>query len=171
MQAAGYQFRYPVQRKIVSTRGEEIMKKKLLSFVIAAAMVMGIPAALGSAGLNMPDEVTVAPVTANAKTTTSSIGSTRNSSTKATVSAYGSFDVKAKKAVCTILLQEKYNGKWRTARGLSKTSYTKTVTNSYSISVSKSFTVKSGKVYRAQILFSDTNSSGEHLRVRYTGAF
>ena len=73
------------------------MKKKLLSFVIAAAMVMGIPAALGSAGLNMPDEVTVAPVTASAKTTTSSIGSTRNSSTKATVSAYGSFDVKAKK--------------------------------------------------------------------------
>lgn len=73
------------------------MKKKLLSFVIAAAMVMGIPAALGSAGLNMPDEVTVAPVTANAKTTTSSIGSTRNSSTKATVSAYGSFDRKAKR--------------------------------------------------------------------------
>ena len=32
------------------------MKKKLLSFVIAAAMVMGIPAALGSAGLNMPDD-------------------------------------------------------------------------------------------------------------------
>ena len=64
------------------------MKKKLLSFVIAAAMVMGIPAALGSAGLNMPDEVTVAPVTANAKTTTSSVGSTRKSATKATISAY-----------------------------------------------------------------------------------
>ncbi len=87
------------------------MKKKLLSFVIAAAMVMGIPAALGNAGLNMPDEVTVAPVTANAETTTSSIGSTRNSSTKATVSAYGSFDRKAKKQMYYIL-QEKHNGKW-----------------------------------------------------------
>lgn len=171
MQAAGYRFRYPVQRKIVSTRGEEIMKKKLLSFVIAAAMVMGIPAALGSAGLDMPDEVTVAPVTANAKTTTSSIGSTRNSSTKATVSAYGSFDRKAKKAVCTILLQEKRNGEWVLAKGLSKRSYTKTVYNSYSITASKSFTVKSGKVYRAKIIFTDTNSKGEYLRVRYTGAF
>lgn len=147
------------------------MKKKLLSFVIAAAMVMGIPAALGSAGLNMPDEVTVAPVTANAKTTTSSIGSTRNSSTKATVSAYGSFDLKAKKAVCTILLQEKSNGEWVLAKGLSKRSYTKTVYNSYSITASKSFTVKSGKVYRAKIIFTDKNSKGEYLRVRYTGAF
>ncbi len=171
MQAAGYRFRYPVQRKIVSTRGEEIMKKKLLSFVIAAAMVMGIPAALGNAGLNMPDEVTVAPVTANAETTTSSIGSTRNSSTKATVTAYGSFDRKATKATCSILLQEKHNGKWRSATGLSKTSYLKTVYKSYSITASKVFTVKAGKVYRARIVFTDKNSKGEYLRVRHTGAF
>ncbi len=147
------------------------MKKKLLSFVIAAAMVMGIPAALGSVGLNMPDEVTVAPVTANAKTTTSSIGSTRNSATKATVSAYGSFDRKAKKAVCTILLQEKHNGSWRSATGLSKKSHTKTVYKAYSIATSYKFTVKSGKVYRAQIVFTDENSTGKHLKVRYTGAF
>lgn len=171
MQAAGYRFRYPVQRKIVSTRGEEIMKKKLLSFVIAAAMVMGIPAALGSAGLNMPDEVTVAPVTANAKTTTSSISSKRNSSTKATVSAYGSFDRKASKAVCTIILQEKYNGEWRTARGLSTKSYSKTAYNTYSIMAAHKFTVKSGKVYRAKIVITDSNSKGDYLRVRYTGAF
>ena len=147
------------------------MKKKLLSFVIAAAMVMGIPAALGSAGLDMPDEITVAPVTANAETTTSSIGSTRNSATKATVSAYGSFDKKAKEAKCGIFLQEKYKGKWRTAQGLSKNSYTRTATNTYSITVSKAFTVKSGKVYRARIVFTDKNSSGTHMRVRYTGAF
>ena len=171
MQAAGNQFRYPVQRHIVSTRGEDIMKKKLLSFVIAAAMVMGIPAALGSAGLNMPDEVTVAPVTANAKTTTSSIGSTRNSSTKATVSAYGSFDKKATRAACAITLQEKYNGSWRSATGLSKKTHTKVEYNTYSIATSYKFTVKSGKVYRARIVFTDKNSSGEHLRVRYTGAF
>ena len=171
MHAAGYRFRYPVQRKIVSTRGEEIMKKKLLSFVIAAAMVMGIPAALGSAGLNMPDEITVTPVTANAKTTTSSVGSTRKSATKATVSAYGSFDLKASKAKCSIHLQEKYSGGWRTAKGLSTTGYTKTVYNSYSISLSKAFTVKSGKVYRAQIIFTDVNSKGSYIKTRYTGAF
>lgn len=93
------------------------MKKKLLSFVIAAAMVMGIPAALGSAGLNMPDEVTVAPVTANAKTTTSSIGSTRNSSTKATVSAYGSFDRKAKRQYALYYYRKSVteNGSWQKA--------------------------------------------------------
>ena len=147
------------------------MKKKLLSFVIAAAMVMGIPAALGSAGLDMPDEITVAPVTANAKTTTSSMSSKRHSPTKATVSAYGSFDRKATKAVCTILLQEKYNGEWRTARGLSKKSYTKTTYDTYSIVAAYKFTVKSGKVYRARIVFTDHNSNGDYLRVRYTGAF
>ncbi len=147
------------------------MKKKLVSFVIAAAMVLGIPAAMGSAGIEMPEDTAIAPVTASAKTTTSSIGSTRISSTKANVSAYGSFDKKAKKAVCTILLQEKYNGKWRTATGLSKTSYTRTVKNTYSLTVSKTFSVKSGKVYRARITFTDENSSGKHLKVRYTGAF
>lgn len=147
------------------------MKKKLLSFVIAAAMVMGIPAALGSAGLNMPDEVTVAPVTANAKTTTSSVGSTRKSATKATISAYGSFDRKATKAICTVVLQEKYSGGWRLARGLSQSSYTKKSYDTYSITVSKSFTVKSGKVYRAKVIFTDVNSKGEHIWVRYTGSF
>lgn len=147
------------------------MKKKLLSFVIAAAMVMGIPAALGSAGLNMPDEVTVAPVTANAKTTTSSMSSKRHSPTKATVSAYGSFDRKASEAVCTIALQEKYNGEWRTARGLSKKSYTKTAYDTYAIAASYKFTVKSGKVYRARIVFTDVNSKGQYLKVRHTGAF
>ena len=147
------------------------MKKKLVSFVIAAAMVLGIPSAMGSAGIEMPEDTAIAPVTASAKTTTSSIGSTRISSTKASVSAYGSFDKKAKKAVCTIALQEKNNGKWRSATGLTKKSYTKTATSTYSISASHKFTVKSGKVYRAKIIITDKNSSGEFLKVRYTGAF
>ena len=160
----------PVNFLFFNERRKE-MKKKLVSFVIAAAMVLGIPAAMGSAGIEMPEDTAIAPVTASAKTTSNAIGSTRISSTKASVSAYGSFDKKAKEAVCTIGLQEKYNGSWRSATGLSKKSYTKTVKNASSISASYKFTVKKGKVYRAKIVFTDTNSSGSYIKVRYTGAF
>lgn len=147
------------------------MKKKLFSFVIAAAMALGIPAAMGTANINIFDEAGISPIVAEASVSTSSIGTTRHSKTSGTVSAYASFDRKASKAICTIQLQEKYNGKWRKATGLTVVTYKKIVYNSYSISTSRKFTLKSGKVYRAKIVFTDFNSTGTHYKTRYTGSF
>lgn len=102
---------------------------------------------------------------------TSSINASRYSNTSGNVGAYASFTKKASKATCSITLQEKYNGSWRTATGLSVRAYVKTVYNTTSIGASKTFTLKSGKVYRAKITFSDTNSSGTYYKIRYTGSF
>ena len=84
---------------------------------------------------------------------------------------HASFDEKATKATCTIILQEKYNGSWRTATGLPAYSYVKSASNTYTISASKAFTLKSGTVYRAKVVFADTNSSGTHYQSKYTGSF
>lgn len=151
------------------------MKKRLLTFVMAAAMVLSMPTALFAAEQNTPDPgaVTAADggVIAPQTTTTSNVGATRISSTSGSVSAYASFDIKATKATCTITLQEKYNGSWRTATGLPAYSYVKTEYNTYSVAASKTFTLKSGTVYRAKIVFADTNSSGTHYTTKYTGSF
>lgn len=147
------------------------MKKKLLSFIIAAAITFGIPAAIGSTEIKLPSDSPLSPAVAEATTTTNSIGTSRHSATSGTVSAYASFDCKAKKAVCTIELQEKYKDAWRTAKDIPTVIYTKIVYDSYSITASKKFALKSGKVYRAKIVFSDKNSSGTHYKTRYTGAF
>ena len=152
------------------------MKKRLLTFIMAAAMVLSIPTALFAAEQNTP-EPGAATVTADGgaiapqSTTSSDVGASRSSSTSGSVTAYASFDKKATKATCTIILQEKYNGSWRTATGLPAYSYVKTVSNAYSITASKSFTLKSGTVYRAKVVFSDTNSDGTHYTTRYTGSF
>ena len=147
------------------------MKKKLFSFVIAAAIALGIPASLGAADINISDESGISPIVAEASVSTNRIGTTRHSGTSGTVSAYASFDRKASKAICTIQLQEKYNGTWRKATGLSIITYKKIVYDSYSITASKKFTLKSGKVYRAKIVFTDFNSTGQYYKTRYTGSF
>ena len=91
--------------------------------------------------------------------------------TSGNVSAYASFDRKATSASCTITLQEKYNGAWRNATGVPVKIYRKTITNSYSISAARTFTLVKGKVYRAKIRFVDTNSTGTYYKTRYTGSF
>ena len=148
------------------------MKKRLLTFIMAAAMVLSMPTALFAA-----EQPGAAAVTADGgaiapqSTNTSNVGASRSSSTSGSVSAYASFDEKATKATCTIILQEKYNGSWRTATGLPAYSYVKSASNTYTISASKAFTLKSGTVYRAKVVFADTNSSGTHYQTKYTGSF
>lgn len=102
---------------------------------------------------------------------TSDIGVSRNSSTSGTVTAYASFTKTASTAKCSIYLQEKYNGSWRTATGLSVTGYIKTVYDTKSITAGRTFTLIKGKVYRAKIVFSDKNSTGTYIKTRYTGSF
>lgn len=70
-----------------------------------------------------------------------------------------------------VYTQEKYNGAWRNATGVPVKIYRKTITNSYSISAARTFTLVKGKVYRAKIRFVDTNSTGTYYKTRYTGSF
>lgn len=156
------------------------MKKKLTSFVLAAALVMSLPVAVSAAetapAINLEPIVTAvsdggAGAVSPMSTSTSSIGTTRHSPTSGTVSAYASFSGTASKAVCFIYLQEKYGDSWRTATGLSTTSYSKTVYNANSIAAGKTFTLKQGKTYRAKIVFTDTISGTTYIKTRYTGAF
>lgn len=153
------------------------MKKKLTSFILAAAMVLAMPTALFAAETQTADsaidinamgnDIGIAPMSIASTT----IAADRTSSTSATVTAYAAFNKTASTATCTIILQEKSGSSWKTATGLPVTSYGKTVYNTNSIAVGKTFTVKSGKVYRAKILISDTNSSGTSYKTKYTGSF
>ena len=70
-----------------------------------------------------------------------------------------------------VYTQEKYNGAWRNATGVPVKIYRKTITNSYSISAARTFTLVKGKVYRAKIRFVDTNSTGTYYKTRYTCSF
>lgn len=155
------------------------MKKKLTAFILAAALVMSLPMAASAAALteNITEPVTAAISDGGdggvsvMSVASSNIGADRHSNTSGTVTAYALFSGTASKAVCQIYLQEKYNGSWRSATGLSTTSYSKTVYNKNSITAAKTFTLKSGKVYRAKIVFIDTINGTTHTKTRYTGSF
>lgn len=153
------------------------MKKKLLSFALAATMMLSMPTALFAAEtstaepINNPGTCTDGAEISPMSTTTSNVSTSRISNTKGSISAYGSFNTKATKASCTIMLQVKSNGSWVLATDLPVHTYVKNVTNAYSITASKTFTLKSGKVYRAKVVFSDTNSSGTYSKIHYSGSF
>lgn len=153
------------------------MKKRLACFIFAAAMVLSLPAAAFAAdtptlptepienGASVGGDVSVMSVS------TTSIGTDRLSNTSGKVTAYATFTGTATRAICTIYLQEKYNGSWRTATGLGTTSYTKTAYNTKSITAGKTFTLIKGKVYRAKVVFSDTVNGTLSTKTYYTGSF
>lgn len=152
------------------------MKKKLLTFVLAAAMVLSMPTALFAAEAQSEKTADTPTVSegneiAPRSTTSATVGASRKSSTSGSVSANASFNTKASKATCTITLQVESNGSWKTATDLPVYSYIKTEYNTYSIIASRTFTLKSGKVYRAKVVISDTNSNGTYSTTRYTGSF
>lgn len=152
------------------------MKRKIMILVMAAAMVLSLPMAVSAAeagpGTLEPIENAIVEAGDQVRSVaSSSIGATRNSATSGTVEAYALFSGTASKAVCQIYLQESYNGSWRTATGLSTTAYSKTVYNTNSITAGKTFTLKSGKVYRAKIVFTDTIGGTTYTKTRYTGSF
>lgn len=153
------------------------MKRRLACFIFAAAMALSIPAAAFAAETPalptdpIESEATVGGEASVMSVATSSISADRLSNTSGTVSAYARFTTTASKAVCYIYLQEKYNGSWRTATGLGTTSYVRTSYNCNSISAGKTFTLISGKVYRAKIVFADTINGTLSTKTRYTGSF
>lgn len=149
------------------------MKKKLTSFIVAAALVLSMPTALfaaeqqsGEFGTNASTARSDSGIMPMAIDVTS-VSADRTSSTSAKVSAYAAFDKTSSVATCTIILQEKSGSSWVTPTGLSVKSYVKKVYNANSILAGKVFTVKSGKVYRAKIVFVDDTS----VKTKYTGSF
>lgn len=142
--------------------------------VMAAALVLSLPMAVSAAEIGAatdPVATAVGEAEAGARSVSSSnISADRISSTSGSVSAYATFSGTATKAVCQIFLQESYNGSWRAATGVTN-SYSKTVYNANSITAGKTFTLKSGKTYRAQIIFTDTIGGTTYTKTRYTGAF
>ncbi len=153
------------------------MKKRLACFIFAAAMVLSLPAAAFAADTpTLPidpieSEATVGGDVSVMSVASSYVNTDRLSNTSGSVTAYAAFSSKATKAVCTIFLQEKYNGSWRSATGLGTTSYTKTAYNTNSISAGKTFTLIKGKTYRAKVLITDMNSGGTSSKTIYSGAF
>lgn len=152
------------------------MKKKILSIIFAAAMMMSLPAAAFAADAPTVPIDPIESSVVNDGVSVMSVSSTtvntdRLSNTSGKVVAYGTFSSNASKAVCTIYLQEKYNGSWRTATGLGTTSYTKTAYNCNSITAGKTFTLKSGKVYRAKCVFSGIINGTTHTKTFFSGSF
>ena len=152
------------------------MKKKIFSFIIAAAMAMSLPLAASAADLTTDSNLEQIEVSEDSgvsvmSVSTTSVGTSRLSNTSGSVSAYATFSSKATRAICTIYLQEKYNGSWRTATGLGTTSYTKTSYNCNSITSGKTFTLIKGKVYRAKVVFSCTIGGTLYTKTHYSGSF
>lgn len=153
------------------------MKRKILIFVLSAIVALSMPTALFATEIE-PVDIEPSQVTVNDDSgislmsiNSATVGASRKSNTSCSVSAHASFNVKATKATCTITLQEKYNGSWRTATNIPVVSYVKIVYDSYTITASRTFTLNSGKVYRAKVVFTDQNSSGTSLKTCYSGSF
>lgn len=152
------------------------MKKRLASFIFAAAMVLSLPAASFAADQTIATDPvgtsTVSDGGDNVKAFANSyVNTNRISNTSGTVNAYAAFTDTASRAACVIYLQEKYNGSWRAATGLGTTSYTKTAYNCNSISAGKTFTLISGKVYRAKVVFTHVIDGTTYTKTRYSGSF
>lgn len=153
------------------------MKKRLACFIFAAAMMLSLPAAAFAADTpsapldTIESEANIDGDASVMSVATSTINTDRLTNTSGKVTAYAAFTDTASKAVCVIYLQEKYNGTWRTATGLGTTSYTKTAYNCNSIAAGKTFTLISGKVYRAKIVFTDVINGTTYIKTRYSGSF
>ena len=153
------------------------MKKRLACFIFAAAMALSVPAAAFAADSPalpidpIESEANVGGEASVMSFVSTNIGVTRNSSTSGTINAYATFSSTATRAVCIIYLQEKYNGSWRAATGLGTTSYTKTAYNTKSIAAGKTFTLKSGKVYRAKVAFTHVINGTTYTQTKYSGSF
>ena len=153
------------------------MKKRLACFIFAAAMILSLPAAAFAAETpTLPtepieNEATIGGDVSVMSVSSSTVNTDRLSNTSGVVNAYAAFSGTASTSVCTIFLQEKYNGSWRTATGLGTTSCTKTAYNTKSISAGKTFTLIKGKVYRAKVVFTATINGTKYSRTHYSGSF
>lgn len=107
----------------------------------------------------------------NAEVASATIAVDRLSNTSSSVSARAGFDGLKDSVTCTLTLQEKYNGSWRTATGVSKKTVSLTKKNTATILLSTKFTLVKGKVYRIKAKFTDKDGSRTTSSTYYSGSF
>lgn len=129
------------------------MKRKFVLIVLALVLAFGAVSVV------------------NAKTVTATINTNRTSNTSATVSASGKFDGVKDSCTCKITLQEKYNGSWRKATGVTKKTASLSKSNTATILLSTKFTLVKGKVYRIKVVFTDKEGSRTTSSTYYSGSF
>ena len=129
------------------------MKRRFMFIVLALVLVFGSVSVVSAA------------------VTTASINANRTSNTSATVAAHANFNRTADSCTCKMTLQEKYNGSWRTATGVSTKTASRTKENSSSILYAYHFTLVKGKVYRVKVTFTDKKGSSTAKSTYYSGSF
>lgn len=129
------------------------MKRKFVLIVLALVLAFGAVSVV------------------NAEVTSATLSTNRTSNTSANVSASASFDGVKDSITCTITLQEKYNGSWRKATGVTKKSASMTRKSSGSILFPTKFTLIKGKVYRIKVKFTDKKGSRTTSSTYYSGSF
>ncbi len=129
------------------------MKRKFVLIVLALVLAFGAVSVV------------------NAKTVTATINTNRTSNTSATITANANFDGVKDSCTCKITLQEKYNGSWRKATGVTKKTASLTEKDCASILFSTKFTLIKGKVYRVKVAFTDKKGSRTTTSSYYSGSF
>lgn len=129
------------------------MKRKFVLIVLALVLAFGAVSVV------------------NAEVASAKIAVDRLSNTSASASASASFDGIKDSVKCTMTLQEKYNGSWRKATGVSKKTASITEKNTTTVLLSTRFTLIKGKVYRIKAKFTETNGSRTTSSIYYSGSF
>lgn len=129
------------------------MKRKCLFLVIALVLVFG--------------SVSVV----SAYTTSANVTAKRTSNTSANVSADVTYSSIVDTCTIKITLQEKYNGSWRTATGVSVKTVSRTRNNVRSLTLPYTFTLIKGKVYRTKNVFTSKKGSSSVSRTLYSSVF
>lgn len=129
------------------------MKRKCLFLVIALVLVFG--------------SVSVV----SAYTTAATVNANRTSNTSANVSADVTYSSVVDSCTIKITLQEKYNGSWRTATGVSVKTVSRTKANTRSLSLPYTFKLVKGKVYRIKGVFTSKKGTSSVSRTLYSGTF
>lgn len=129
------------------------MKRKFVLIVLALVLAFGAVSVV------------------NAEVASATLSTDRTSNTSATVSASAGFDGIKDSITCTITLQEKYNGSWRKATGVTKKTASMTKKNTGSILFATKFTLVKGKVYRIKAKFTDKKGSRTTSSTYYSGSF
>ncbi len=129
------------------------MKRKFVLIVLALVLAFGAVSVV------------------NAEVASAKIAVDRLSNTSASASASASFDGIKDSVKCTMTLQEKYNGSWRKATGVSKKTASITEKNTTTVLLSTRFTLIKGKVYRIKAKFTETNGSRTTSSTYYSGSF
>ena len=129
------------------------MKRKFVLIVLALVLAFGAVSVV------------------NAEVASAKIAVDRLSNTSASASASASFDGIKDSVKCTMTLQEKYNGSWRKATGVSKKTASITEKNTTTVLLSTRFTLIKGKVYRIKAKFTEPNGSRTTSSIYYSGSF